>query len=51
MPLSKEPLLSYMSAKRIIQPTRTSKGARNSGPKFKEKVEPLFHRIEDQIKE
>ena len=52
MPLAPQSqiLLAFQTMGRIIKPTRTPQGAKNSAPNFLAKVEPLFDPIKNQLK-
>ena len=43
-------LLAFQTMDRIIKPTRTTQGAKNSAPNFQSKVEPLFGNIKKNLK-
>lgn len=43
-------LLAFQTMDRIIKPTRTTQGAKNSASNFQARVEPLFHSIMDRLK-
>ena len=52
LPLAEESqeLLSFMSSKHVVQPTRCIQGAKHAGANFQSKVEPLFTNIREHIK-
>jgi len=43
-------LLCFMTPSTVLQPTRCTQGARNAGPTFQSKVEPLFVAIRELLK-
>lgn len=43
-------LLSFMTPTTVIQPKRCTQGAKNAGPNFQSKVEPLFAGIREFLK-
>ena len=52
LPLAEESqeLLSFMSSKHFVQPTRCTQGAKNADANFQSKVEPLFTIIREHMK-
>ena len=52
LPLAEESqeLLSFISCKHFVQPTRCTQGAKNAGANFQSKIEPLFTNIREHIK-